>query len=600
MSTLLDHAEDDDDLPVAIPAERTPVAHPAHSSWMRRARWGVIGAMAIAAAVLLLRGRGIGQWAKQTLGIAGESLAPPLVIGARPSDGAANVKPDEALSFRMRAPNGAMNAATLTSSNITLRKDGDETPVEAKIDQAMTEEGIATITVRPSRPLDGMSKYKLTIGAGLKDAKGVAAVEKTIAFSTGSLADPSIKFAQVSLPTTAGTGYTCVQMGPDGRLWAGSDEGKIYRFPIAADGTLGKPEIFTTLQEANGGPRLLTGFAFDPAVGKLSSPEDGSVTLWVSHGFFGFENVPDLSGKVSRISGKKLATVHDVIVRLPRSVKDHLTNQPSFGPDGALYIPQPSNSAYGAPDEIWGNRPEHKLNASILRLDVKAIAPDQTIDARTADVSGAYDPDATGAPLTIYAKGIRLAYDLLWHSNGKLYAAVNGSSPGGNTPAGPNAPALNNVATTEHDWLFDVRQGRYYGHPNPAQGHYILNGGNPTAGIDVSEIKEYPVGTQPDANWTPAAYDFGTHVSPNGTAEFKSNAFDGKMRGKVLVCRYNNGSDILCLDLDDKGQVRTAHVGIPGLTKLASPLDITEDPSSGCLYVSEYGAQKLTLMRPIK
>ncbi|QOV91029.1 Ig-like domain-containing protein [Humisphaera borealis] len=600
MSTLIDHAEDDDDLPVAVPVEHAPAAPRSPSSLGRRIRWGLIGAMAIAVAVLLVRGRGVGQWMKQTLGISGQSLAPPLVIGARPSDGAANVKPDEALSFRMSAPNGALAAATLNSSNIVLRKADDETPIEAAISQSTGSDGITTVTLRPARTLDGMTRYKLSIGAGLKDAKGVAAVARTISFSTGSLADPSIKFAQVSLPTAGGAGFTCVQMGPDGRLWAGSDEGRIYRFPITADGTLGKPEVFTALQETNGGNRLLTGFAFDPSTSSSADPSNGTVTIWVSHGWFGFESAPDLSGKVSRMGGKGLADVHDVVVGLPRSVKDHLTNQPAFGPDGALYIPQPSNSAYGAPDEIWGNRPEHRLNASILRLDTKSLGQSQTIDARTADVGGSYDPDAPAAPLTIYAKGIRLAYDLLWHSNGRLYAAVNGSSPGGNTPAGAKAPSLKAVTMTEHDWLFDVRKGRYYGHPNPAQGHYILNGGNPTAGSDVAEVTEYPVGTQPDADWTPAAYDFGTHVSPNGTVEFKSGAFDGKMKGKVLVCRYNNGSDILCLDLDEKGQVRTAHVGIPGLTKLASPLDIAEDPSTGCLYVSEYGAQKITLLRPVK
>ena len=88
------------------------------------------------------------------------------------------------------------------------------------------------------------------------------------------------------------------------------------------------------------------------------------------------------------------------MVHLPRSVRDHLTNQPSFGPDGALYIPQPSNTAFGAPDDVWGNRPERLLSATILRLDV-ANTCDEPIDARTADGGGTYDPAAAGAPLTI-------------------------------------------------------------------------------------------------------------------------------------------------------------------------------------------------------
>ena len=35
---------------------------------------------------------------------------------------------------------------------------------------------------------------------------------------------------------------------------------------------------------------------------------------------------------------------------------------------------------------------------------------------------GTYDPYAAGAPLTLYATGVRNAFDLVWHSNGHLYA----------------------------------------------------------------------------------------------------------------------------------------------------------------------------------
>ena len=43
---------------------------------------------------------------------------------------------------------------------------------------------------------------------------------------------------------------------------------------------------------------------------------------------------------------------------LPRSVGDHLTNQPAFGPDGALYVSQAANTAMGGrrPDVERGRR----------------------------------------------------------------------------------------------------------------------------------------------------------------------------------------------------------------------------------------------------
>ena len=172
--------------------------------------------------------------------------------------------------------------------------------------------------------------------------------------------DSAIYFEKVALPTAHGAGFTAVQVGMDRRLYAASDDGRIFRYDINADGSVGPARIFTTLQKAEGGPRLITGFCFDPH----STAADP--VLWVSHGYRGFEKAPDFSGRITRISGSDLEIVQDVIVGLPRSYRDHLNNQPSFGPDGALYFPQGSNTASGAPDEYWGGRQEHLLSGSIL------------------------------------------------------------------------------------------------------------------------------------------------------------------------------------------------------------------------------------------
>jgi glucose/arabinose dehydrogenase len=53
-----------------------------------------------------------------------------------------------------------------------------------------------------------------------------------------------------------------------------------------------------------------------------------------------------------------------MITGLPRSVRDHMTNQLSFGPDGAIYFNQGANTAMGAPDNAWGLRSEHLLNGA--------------------------------------------------------------------------------------------------------------------------------------------------------------------------------------------------------------------------------------------
>src|SRR5262249_40325394 len=86
-------------------------------------------------------------------------------------------------------------------------------------------------------------------------------------------------------------------------------------------------------------------------------------------------------------------------------------------------------------------------------------------------------PPPRNAPVTLYGEGLRNAYDLVWHSNGHLYAPTNGTAAGGNTPGSPPGvtpvvPPLISIPTQD-DFLFDVVPGGYYGHPNPARGQYV-------------------------------------------------------------------------------------------------------------------------------
>ncbi len=153
------------------------------------------------------------------------------------------------------------------------------------------------------------------------------------------------------------------------------------------------------------------------------------------------------------------------------------------------------------------------------------------------------------------------------------------------------------MSKAETDFLFRVTQGRYYGHPNVYHKHYVLNGGNPTAGKDPYEVTDYPVGTNPDPMWQPAVYDLGAHRSPAGSLEYRSSAFGGALRGKLLVTRYSGGDDILVLTLNAAGGVSKAETGLPGLTGLADPVDLVQDTASGNLYVIELAKSRITLLR---
>ena len=210
-------------------------------------------------------------------------------------------------------------------------------------------------------------------------------------------------------------------------------------------------------------------------------------------------------------------------------------------------------------------------------------------------------PAAPDAPLTIYCTGVRSGFRILAHRNGHLYTGVNGAAGNeGNTPASPDGtvPALRDIKQTTDDLFLKLQPGAYYGHPNPARGQYVLDGGNPTAGVDPEEIPAYPVGTMPDKNWQPPAYDFGKNYSPNGLCEYVAPG--NPLDGCVLVSRYSDGKDVLVLKLDAAGDVTETIAGLDGFTGLNAPLDVIEDPKTGNLYIAEYHGQRITLLKPVK
>jgi hypothetical protein len=544
----------------------------------------------------------------------------PVVTASRPAHGATGVPRDTSIATDLFLPSGGIDNSTLTPSTTRLVRASDGAQVPATIG---TSGGGDTVVLTPTVLLQASTSYRFEITSGLKDVAGNAFVPFTMTFTTGTgLSDPGgsvgAQFEQVALPsaTRQYDFYTGLTMGPDGKLYAGMADGRIRRFPVDEDGTLGAPQTIASLQQANGGPRLLIGLRFDPAATSTN------LILWTSHSTPGFEGSgrPDWGGKITRLSGPNLATVQDIVVNLPRSARDHVTNGIDFGPDGALYFMQGSNSAMGAPDSAWANRPERLLTAAVLRLDPTRVTS-PPLNAKTAD-GGTYDPFAPGAPLTIYASGIRNAFDLVWHSNGRLYVPANGSAAGGNTPAtpsslppscqkrldgaytGPSVAAITGVNETQHDWLFRIDRGGYYGHPNPTRCEWVLNGGNPTSSTDPGQVSQYPVQTLPDRNWRGAAYDFGLNKSPNGVVEYTSGTFGGALKGQLLVVRYSANDDIIALTPGGTNQdIVAGRAGIPGMTQLKDPLDLVEDPRTGNLYVSEFdergAGQRITLLRAL-
>lgn len=550
------------------------------------------------------------------------ALASPSVSAVRPANGTTGVRRDAFIACDLSLPNGGLDPTTLNGSVTVVRvSDGAVVPGTSG-----TSGGGDSIVFQPHVYLDPNTLYQFNVTVGVKDVTGTSMTPFSSTFTTGTVGGPAasaINFTKVEQAAAQAKEYTSVVIGPDGKLYAGTLDGVIQRFDVGADGTLSNKQSISTVNTANGGARSIIGLVFAP------SSTSSNLVLFVTHTQQAETNGTNWTGKISRLSGANLGTYQDYVTNLPRSVRDHLTNQATFGPDGALYVSQGANTAMGAADLSWGNRNENRLSAAILRLDVNAIATRITngqgaLNAKTTEAGGTYNPYAPGAPLTLYATGVRNGYDLVWHSNGKLYTAVNGSAAGGNTPAsnttsgarppsgglysGPVIPGLTNVRETEHDWLFNVQQGKYYGHPNPSRGEFAFNGGNPTSGVDPQEIASYPVGVKPDVNWAPAAYDFGQSYSPNGMIEYKSDTFGGALKGKLLVVRYSGGDDIIALTPNLSGGIDASQTiaGIGGQAAFTDPVDLIEyrnpanasDPRNGMLFIAEFGGQKITLLRP--
>jgi hypothetical protein len=557
------------------------------------------------------------------------ALTHPYVTGVTPAPGATDVRRDAGVSATVFVPNGGIDDETVNAATVRLmnQRTGELIPVTFN-----SSGGGDIIVLKPLGFLDANTTYRFDVSPGVLDGSQIAFQPFTSQFTTGTSGGPvegnsPIAFKQTKRVAT-GEPFSSLVWGPDGKLYAATLQGDILRYDVnGANGTLGNRQRIGMIRSAEG-LRAIIGLAWDPAASA------NNLILWVSHnGPYVPQDAADWTGKIARMTDKNkdglLDSYVNVVENLPHSYKDHMNNGLAFGPDGKLYLSNGSNTAMGAADPAWGNRPERLLSAAILQLDAQALAGRSSpLNVKTED-GGSYNPSAPGAPVKLYATGVRNAYDLIWHSNGQLYAPTNGSAAGGNVPAIPSRlpsacdtridgkaytgpkgkPGINGVAQVQKDWLFRIEAGGYYGHPNPLRCEWILNGGNPKSGSGndgPTEVYVYPGGTQPDPNFRGADYDFGLNSSPNGSTEYRSNTFGGALKGRLLVTRYSLPDDIIVLtpgSVANPGSTNhnivKAEAGLPGLTGFYNPIDVVENPQTGALYVAELGLNALTLLEPV-
>lgn len=523
-----------------------------------------------------------------------------------------------AINVDVSLPNmgAGVEANTLNITNVQLYRTQDNALVPGIVN---TTGGGDAIVFQPSVQLEPNTNYTFIVTNSVLDESGASFIPYSTTFNTGTntigISDSSVQFTKSTV--YQGSAISSLAIAPDSRLYATTLDGKILRWDIDSSGNLENLQTYTPAELNN---RAIIGAAFEPNT-------SDQLNLWISNNDPLYpQPANDFTGKISKItieSGSDFnASIQDYITGLPRSGKDHLSNSLAFGPDDKLYLTQGSNTATGNPDPTWYNRPERLLSAAVLQIDPTQTPPPEGFNVQTENYTnsqgvttiGNYNPDAADAPVKVFATGVRNAYDLVWHSNGKLYVPTNGTAAGGNTPDDPTTPtneALTNVGT-QNDYLFKIEPdgGGYYGHPNPLRQEYILNGGSPSSEVDMAEVvakdrySGYSEGTLPDPDYQGAAFDFGRNRSPNGIIEYKSDTFNGALKNKLLVVEYSGGDDILALTPDPNGNIAAENVSqvVLGLT---DPVDLIEDTQKnfGNLYVAELidgGAKgQISLLDPI-
>ena len=238
------------------------------------------------------------------------------------------------------------------------------------------------------------------------------------------------------------------------------------------------------------------------------------------------------------------------------------------------------------------------------------------------------------APLRIFADGFRNHYDLVITQSGQLYTFDNGSNNGlGADPVFGNDGVItslpNDGGVGDPDALFLIEDGGYYGHPNPVRSNQDLtftvfnDNGNPDNSLNVNTVSSLAslvpnsvniqdgfvidpskftgdsnrldlsgIRIPKDSPQSNALLTLGS--SSNGLVEYTSNAFGGQLNGDLLVAQFNG--NVTRLDLSNGGTSASSQT-IPGLTGLATPLDVTVGPN-GTIFVAELGGNAIQVFAP--
>ena len=362
---------------------------------------------------------------------------------------------------------------------------------------------------------------------------------------------------------------TTLAFGPDGRLYVGQLGGGLIALTLDGQTVTGVEVI---AQAGRLGHVL--GITFNPA------DPPGPVTLYVSRTIlYGGEDGALFPGKITKLVAPSFEPV-DVITGLPVSTTDHGTNGIVFDDEGRLYIGQ-GGTNNGGVAHGGASRPDSPLSGAILVADLSDPAFDGEIRYEPPNAVGPTVEQVAG-DVRVYASGFRNPYDLVIHSNGRIYATDNGP----NTPGGARSLSCTEEGSTPWapDELNLILEGQYYGHPNRNRGRF-----------DARQCVYHAADDSSGGVTAPLAA-LGYSVSANGLVEYTSDAFDGRLQGDLIYVEWRRRRVWRVQLSEDGAQVASISQLVPD--KLKQPLDLAVGPD-GTIYIAEWGGDRITYYRPM-
>lgn len=378
---------------------------------------------------------------------------------------------------------------------------------------------------------------------------------------------------------------TCVALWQDGKLYLGTRVGNIQVVEYDRETLVTKSICHSdTLADerylkpdGTFSPREFLGITFDPRDTVPKPYVSVSTMFWEKRAFINRDNkkawsngaverfMPATAETLSRDPTQCLQHDRNIVSNLPVGDGDHSVSEIVFSQGGDLLITVGGFTNMGLPLAVQTGNWETYFSASVVRAKLsKGIYFNGIIPYTTPENLRTAAPIRGYTDVEIYATGFRNPFTLAMARTGKIYALDNGPNCGyGNassscseyveadaalrsTSKKENFPGAAVLGTKEgckysakrHDKLLEVKEGRFYGHPNIQRAILTQSPGECAYVDPLTNVVPPPFNSLPPSNYEPV---MAMVRSPKtGLREYGSNVFCGKMRGDLIISQLNS------------------------------------------------------------